>query len=340
MKAVYLEANMQTAVRDIEKPKVAPDEVLIKVKSTGICGSDLHAFRGAHAFRKPPVILGHELAGDVVEIGSKVQTIKVGDRVTVMPQVGCGKCRHCREGNGNICPDSRVPGIGGWLGTFVEYFNAPAAVVVKLPDNVTYDQGALAEPLAVAVHALNKISPQNRNNLVILGSGTIGLLMAAVAPSCGFRKVLTTDALDYNLKMAASVGVARTVNVLTEDLAAAVAETFGGEKADAVVIAAGAPNIIDQAIESVRPKGEIIYLSMITKPMTANSYPIVFWEMDVKGSRTYTLADFKQAIDLLGSGKIDFQKFITQRYPLEQAQVGLELLDQKKEDSVKVMLYI
>ncbi len=340
MKAVYLEANMQTAVRDIEPPKVADDEVLIKVRSTGICGSDLHAFRGAHAFRKPPVILGHELAGDVVEIGSKVRTVKVGDRVTVMPQVGCGKCRHCRAGYSNICPDSKVPGVGGWVGTFVEFFNAPEKVVLKLPDNVTYDQGALAEPLAVAVHALNKISPENRNNLVILGSGTIGLLMAAVAPSLGFRKVLATDALDYNLQMAASAGVAKTVNVLTEDLAAAMAETFGGDKADAVVIAAGAPNIIDQAIESVRPKGDIIYLSMITKPMTANSYPIVFWEMAVKGSRTYTLDDFKQAVDFLALGEIDFQKFITQRYPLAEAQVGLELLDQKKEDSVKVMLYV
>jgi L-iditol 2-dehydrogenase len=340
MKAVYLEANKQTAVREIERPKVAPDEVLIRVRATGICGSDLHAFRGSHAFRKPPVILGHELAGNVVEIGSKVQEIKVGDRVTVMPQVGCGKCWHCSEGSSNICPESRVPGVGGWVGTFVEYFNAPERVVVKLPDNVTYEQGALTEPLAVAVHALNKISPCNRNSLVILGSGTIGLLMAAIAPSFGFRKVLATDALDYNLKIAASVGVAKTVNVLTEDLTAAVAETFGGNKADAAVIAAGAPDIIDQAIESVRPKGEIIYLSMITKPMTANSYPIVFWEMDVKGSRTYTLGDFRQAVALLAAGEIDFQRFITQRYPLEEAQIGLELLDRKKEDSVKVMLYV
>jgi Threonine dehydrogenase and related Zn-dependent dehydrogenases len=339
MKAVVLEENYRTVVRDIAAPPVADDEVLIRVRSTGICGSDLHAFRGVHAFRKPPVILGHELAGDVVAIGAGVRTLTVGDRVTVMPQVGCGKCRYCREGHSNICPASRVPGAGGWVGTFVEYFNAPAAVVVKLPPHVTYDQGALAEPLAVALHALNKVSPRTRNNLVILGAGTIGLLMAAVAPALGFRKVLATDVLDCKLRLAAALGAAKPVNVRTENLAAAVRETFGGDKADAVVIAAGAPDIIDQAIESVRPQGEIVYVAMVVAPITASSYPVVFWEMTVKGARTYTLADFNQAIDFLAAGKIAFQQLITQRFRLEEAQAGLELLDQEKADACKVMLY-
>lgn len=338
MKAVYVEEPYRTAVREIDKPKINENEVLIKVKYTGICGSDLHAYKGIHAFRKPPVMLGHELSGSVVEIGSKVTKFKEGDRVTVMPQIGCGNCKMCKEGHPNICTSKRVPGVGGWLGTFVEYFNSSEDVVVKLPDSIDYDEGALAEPLAVAVHVLKSISESNRNNLVILGSGTIGLLMVAIAPQFGFKKILTTDALDYNLKMAQEFGAVKTVNVLKENLADAIDEAFCGEKADALVIAAGAPNILDQAIESVRPKGEIIYLAMITKPLTFNSFPIVFRELNLKGSQTYTMEDFIDAVDILGSGKIDFKKFITHRYSIDDAQAAMELVDKKLEDSVKVML--
>ena len=340
MKAAYLEAPYKMGIREIEQPAVAEDEVLIKVKCTGICGSDLHAFRGVHAFRKPPVILGHELSGEIVKVGSRAEGFALGDRVTVMPQIGCGQCRYCKMDKANICLASKMPGVGGWLGSFVEYFNAPAKVVLKLPDNVSYDQGALAEPLAVAVHALKRIAPYNRDRLVILGSGTIGLMMISIAKLLGFGKILATDALDFNLNMAQSFGADRTVNVTKENLSVAVRDTFGEDKADAVIVAASAPDILDQAIESIHPSGEIIYLAMITKPMTVNSYPIVFDEMTLKGSRNYTISDFAEAVNLLASGKVDFQKFITQRYTLETAQAGMELLDKKTADSVKVMLYI
>lgn len=340
LKAVYVEEPFRIGIREIDKPRISENEVLIKVKCTGICGSDHHAYKGLHAFRKPPVILGHELSGVIVEVGSLVTRFKEGDRVTVMPQVGCGKCKLCREGHPNICTTKRVPGMGGWLGSFVEYFNSPEDIVVKLPDNVDYAEGALAEPLAVAIHVLKSVSKDSRNNLVILGSGTIGLLMVAAAPAFGFKKVLTTDALDYNLKMAEEFGAVKTVNVLKDQLADAIRGAFNGEKADAVVIAAGAPDILDQAIESVRPKGEIIYLAMITKPITINSYPIVFRELNLKGSQTYTMEDFVDAVDIIASGKIDFTKFITHKYNIDDAQEAMEMVDKKYEDSVKVMLCI
>ncbi|MHC1761177.1 MAG: zinc-binding dehydrogenase [Negativicutes bacterium] len=340
MKAAYVEAPRVTSVRDIERPRAEDREVLIRVNYAGICGSDLHIYKGIHAFRKPPVMLGHELAGVVESVGNKVTKFQHGDRVTVMPQIGCGHCRMCNAGNPNICTTKRVPGMNGWVGSFVEYFNAPEDIVVKLPDAVTLEVGALSEPLAVAVHVVKQISEGNRGSLVVLGSGTIGMMIVAIAPFFGIRKVLATDALDYNLVAVRDLGAAKTVNILKENLQDAIAETFEGEKADAVVIAAAAPNIIDQAIESVRPHGEIIYLSMITKPMTANTFPIVFQELTIKGSQTYTMEDFSDAVKLLVSQKVDFHRFITHIFELERVQEAMELADEKTEDSIKIMIRV
>jgi len=338
LKAVFLEEPYRTGIRDIDIPEIDENEVLIQVKCTGVCGSDLHAFRGIHAFRKPPVILGHELSGIIVKIGSKAKKFTVGDRVAVMPQIACGHCKLCLSGYPNLCIYKKVPAMSGWVGSFVEYFNAPEDVLIKLPDNVGFDEGSLAEPLSVAIHVLKQISEEKRNSLVILGSGTIGLLMTAVAPIMGFKKILCTDALDYNLNFAKVLGAAKTVNVLKEDLSDAIKDVFGDDKADSAVITAAAPNIIDQAIESVGPKGEIIYLAMIMAPMTFSSYPIVANELVMKGSMTYTMEDFTDAVNIIASGKVDFKKFITHRYAIDDVQKAMELVDKKSEDSVKVII--
>lgn len=340
MKAVYVEEPFKTVVKQIPKPIIGENEVLIKVRCAGVCGSDLHVYRGAHAFRKPPVILGHEMSGVIEEIGGKVTKFKIGDRVTVMPQISCGKCNACISGYPNICSNKKVPGVGDWIGTFGEYFNAPEDIVVKLPENVDFDEGAMAEPLAVAIHVLKSIDKRNRNHLIILGSGTIGLLIMAVAPFFGFNKILTTDILDYNLKMAQRLGATRTVNVLKENYMDIVKETFEGKKADAVIIAAGGPNILDQAIESVNAKGIIVYLAMITKPVTFHSYPIVYQELMIKGSQTYTIKDFMDAVDIIAEKKINFKDLITHRYDIDDVEFAMELVDKKLEDSVKVMLHV
>jgi len=132
MKAAVLTEIHKVEIKDVEKPEIKDNEVLIKVKSTGICGSDLHAYRGHHPFRKPPVILGHEVSGVVEEIGDVVNNIKNGDRVTVEPQLGCGECEYCLTGKYNLCIDRRAPGIGNWHGSFAEYFVAPEGTVYKL----------------------------------------------------------------------------------------------------------------------------------------------------------------------------------------------------------------
>ncbi len=337
MKAVYAEENFKIGLRQIPVPGLRSDEVLIRMRYTGICGSDLHAYRGMHAFRKPPVMLGHEIAGEVVKKGSEVHGISLGEHVTVMPQIGCGSCSHCKSGRVNLCRNKILPGTKDWGGTFGEYFAAPESVVLSL-EGVPDKLGALAEPLAVANHVMKRAALHPSEDLVILGSGTLGLMTLAIAPSYGFRRVLVTDIADYNLEQARSLGAAGTVNAAREDLEKKVRETFGEEGVSNVVIAAGGPRILEQALSITERGGTIVYFAMITGPMTLNTYPIVFKELNVLGSMNYTIEDFRDAIRLLKEKPESFEKLVTHVFPLEEAGKAFEILDKRSEPAVKILL--
>ena len=338
MKGIFVEKAGETGIREIPKPIIDNNEVLIKVEYAGICGSDIHIYKGAHAFRKPPVILGHELTGTVVEIGKNVTRVDVGDKVSVLPQESCNKCKMCKEGHQQHCKDKKVPGTDNWIGTFVEYFNANEEVVYKLDDNIGLKAGVLAEPLAVAVHAVNKIPQNQRENLLILGGGAVGILALMAAKKMGFKKVIVTDIVDYNLEVAKNNKADRAVNVLREDLDQVVREEFGDEKASAVIVTAGASNILEQAIDNVGVTGTVIYIAMITKPLTFNTYPIVYKEINLVGSLTYNDKDFEEALDLINSDVSSFEKLITHCYEKEDVQEAFNMMEKQKEGFVKVVV--
>lgn len=337
MKAAYVTDKEKIEIRQIDVPDIKDNEVLIKVMHAGVCGSDLHFFRGTHAFRKPPAILGHEVAGKIVKIGSSVTRFAVGDRVTVEPLVGCGQCEFCAQELINICEDKTVPGTPQWIGTFVEYFPAPECTVYKLADSVTYALGTIIEPLAVAVHAMRRVSSSAKDTLVIFGSGTIGLLTLVVAREYGYKNILCTDTVQFNLDMAMKMGAALALNPLTDDVPAKILEFTGGKGADVAIIAAGAPNIITQASQCVKKRGEISLVAMITKEIPVYVYDIVCKEQNLFGSQTYVTSDFKEACDRINGG-LDLTPFITQVFPLDESQKALDVLSQKKENVVKILV--
>jgi L-iditol 2-dehydrogenase len=337
MKAAVVRGVEKVSIEEIERPSIKDDEVLIKARMVGVCGSDLHLFRGTHAFRKPPAILGHEIAGDVIEIGRDVKHVKVGDRVTVEPQYGCGECAFCRQGQVNLCAEKIVPGTARWIGVFVQYFNAPEKVVHKLNDSVSYKMGTMIEPLAVAVHALRRAGAKEKNCLVILGSGTIGLLCLVVAKRLGYGKVVCTDTARFNLDMALRHGAALAIDPLETNVADAVKKLTDGKGADLALVAAGASDILDQAAACVGKHGEIGIIAMITDKIPFHSYQIVFNEQTMYGAMTYTSDDFKEAADMINAG-LDLTEFVTQTVDLEHTQEGLDILSQKKENVVKVMV--
>jgi L-iditol 2-dehydrogenase len=337
MKAALVTDIKKVSIDEIERPQIKDDEVLIKTKTVGVCGSDLHLFRGTHAFRKPPAILGHEIAGDVVDIGKNVRHIKVGDRVTVEPQYGCGECEFCRQGLVNLCAKKVVPGTAKWIGVFVQYFNAPEKTVYKLDNNVSYKMGTMIEPLAVAVRALRRATVKEKDCVVILGSGTIGLLCLVVAKQMGYKKIVCTDTAKFNLDMAIKHGATIAINPLQNDVVEAVKKLTEGRGADLALIAAGANNIIDQASACVRKRGEIGVIAMITEKVPFYSYQIVFNEQTMYGAMTYATSDFKEAAAMINGG-LDLNDFVTQTMDLDHTQEGLDVLSQKRENVVKVMI--
>lgn len=338
MKAAIVTEPYKVLIQDIEAPVVGPKDVLIRVKAAGICGSDLHLYKGVHAFRKLPAILGHEVAGEVAAVGSEVTRFKPGMAVTVLPQISCGSCTACQGGYPNVCPQKTVPGTSAWQGTFAEYFIAPERVVYPLPVGVDFVVGSLTEPLAVAVHVAERSGLRNRKRVAILGAGPIGMLVVALARYYGVEQTIITDIYDYNLRIAQEIGATVTVNVNKEDLISKVQELTGGEGVEAVIVAASAPGIIDQASTITAQRGTVCLVAMISQAIPVTTYNFVYKELQLVGSQTYTEEDFETALGLLAARVVPVKALVTKTVDFVEMARALEALDKRLEEAVKVVV--
>lgn len=337
MRAAYITDVKQTEIREIDKPVPKKGEVLIKIESVGICGSDLHLFLGVHAFRRPPVILGHEMSGTVCELGEGVTKFGIGDRVTVNPSVSCGRCYACRRGLENICEQRKAPGTDAWIGCFAEYFPTPEETVYKIHDDVEFSRAALTEPLSVATHILRRASVQEIKTMAVIGGGTIGLMTLYLAKKKGVEKIICSDPAAYNRNQALKFGADLAVDPLSEDPVKAAMQITDGEGVDLCIVAAGAPMILDQASQMTRKGGEIGLVAMITKPITFYCYSIVFREQRIFGSQIYQTCDFEDALGVVQTDE-RLSAFVTQRMPVEDVQKAMEMLAEKKENVIKIIL--
>lgn len=339
MKAAFLQDYYKIVIEEVPEPEPAPKEVKIRVVVTGICGSEIHAYRGTHPFRRPPSILGHEMAGDVVALGSEVRGFALGDRVTINPQKVCGVCEECRSGHQNRCPHKMMLGVQGWTGSFGEYIVCPEELVYRLPDHLSYEEGSMVEPLAVGVHAVGVSGLGAGSSALILGGGTIGLCTMAAALEAGAAKTIVTDAVDFNLKVARELGATATANVRTQEVGQVVAEATDGKGVDFAFVTVGLSSVVNHAIEAVKKSGQVILIALFHEDIAIkDSFAIVGGERVIRGSQTYNPADVEKALDLIASGRVNAQKFITQRLPMSQVQYGFEIVDKKLEDCVKVVL--
>ncbi len=339
MKAAFVVEPGKVEIREIDKPVMKDDEVMIKVRTAGVCGSDLHLFKGTHAFRKPPAILGHEVAGEIVQTGKDVKGLRMGDRVTVEPHIGCGECEFCKQSLVNLCVNKTAPGTPSWIGTFVEYFNAPAKAVYKLSDSVGYPMGTLIEPLAVAVHAISRITGKQKDSIAILGSGTIGLMALVAAREAGFKNIICTDTQAFNLAMAIKHGAKLALNPLNEDVVSKAMKFTNGRGVDVALVAADSTEIVDQASAMVRKRGEVGIIAMITHPIPVYTYRFVFNELTLFGAMTYETRDFVKAAHMINNG-LDLSDFLTQKLALSQSQKALDILNKKEESVVKVIVEV
>lgn len=219
--------------REVPTPQPQPGEVLVKIVKIGVCGSDIHVYHGEHPFTKYPITQGHEVSGEIAALGEGVTGFTVGQKVTIQPQVVCGKCWPCRHGKYNLCEELKVMGFQT-TGVASHYFAVDAKKVTPLPEGMSFDEGAMIEPLAVAVHAVRQAGDVAGKDICVLGAGPIGILVAQAAKGLGARKVMVTDVSDIRLEKAKECGADVCVNTRKEDFVQAFVQCFGPDKADVI----------------------------------------------------------------------------------------------------------
>lgn len=340
MKAILLEEVGKLTVIEAERPVLdGPDELLIKAAAVGVCGSEIHAFRGTHPFRKPPSIQGHEVTGEVVAVGADVRAFSLGDRVFVDPQWTCGHCKWCGSGRHNLCPQKKVLGTIGWSGGLGEYIVAPEKSVYRLPDHVSYVAGTLIEPLAVGVHAVNRATIAPGDSVAVLGTGPIGMMVAAVANVRRASPIVAVDLQPHCLEMVqehlgATNGLLADQGPITERILA----INDGEGFDVVFLTVGVTSLVEEALTIVQRDGRVVFLALFDGAVQFDPFDIVGRDVSFVGSQMYNVEDIQTAIELIASGAVDAEAMVTHVLPLEQAQLGFEMAESKADGAIKVVL--
>lgn len=317
----------QMELRDVEEPAVYGDRVKIKTAFTGICGSDIHTFKGEYKNPTTPVTLGHEFSGTVTEIGPDVKGIKVGDRVTSETTFEtCGECRYCLEKDYNLCSNRK--GIGTQQdGSFSEYLLSREESVHVLPDNVSFEAAAFSEPLACCTHAaLEKTSIQATDTVLVVGPGPIGLLLAQVVKAQGATVILSGVTRDTpRLELGKELGIDHTVDSLTEDLGKIVLDLTDGYGADKVFDCSGAVPAVNQALALTSKKGTFVQVGLFAeKYVKLDTESIIQREINYVGSRSQKPSSWKLALDLLSKGAIGTERMITKINVLEDWRDAFE----------------
>lgn len=324
-------------------PECGDDEVLIKNAYCGVCGSDANWYQhGEQAVKleQPyPYILGHEFTGVVTKIGKNVKKIKVGDRVAVEPGKACGKCKWCMEGKYNLCPDMKFLSAPVEQGAMREYVVHPEKLVFKLPDNVSLRTGALIEPFAVGLHAVENSQVTPDKNVVILGSGCIGLCILMASKLYNANKVIVVDMFDEKLQTAKKFGADEVINSKNEDTIQKVMDLTDGLGADIVFEAAGAVPTT-QMTEKLCMRGGTIALVGCTHTATPfEFYHIIEREISIKPTFRYR-NNYTTALKALASGRVNLDKLITSEYPLDEAKKAFDAAVHDKQNQIKVMVKI
>jgi L-iditol 2-dehydrogenase len=313
MRTAVLTEPTEFELEDRPRPSPGPDDVLVAVRDVGICGSDVHYYehgRIGDYVVEDPLVLGHESAGEVVEVGESVTDHEPGDRVALEPGVPCRRCAHCKRGDYHLCESVRFMATPPHDGGFTEYVSWPADFAYELPGSVSTAEGALCEPLSVGIHACRRGSVGTGDTVLITGAGPIGLMILEAARAAGATDVIITDVVDQKLAFAAERGADLTVDVTETDLDEAVAEYTDGIGADVVVEASGAEPSIKSTIDVVRRGGTVVLVGLASEAeVPIDVLELIDNEVDVHGSFRYKNT-YDAAVDLLADGEVDVEGII------------------------------
>ncbi len=335
--AVYYN-NSDVRIEEQPVPEIGDDELLLKVMSSGICGSDVLEW---YRIKKAPLVLGHEVAGTIEKVGKNVKSFKKGDRITVTHHVPCNACSYCLNGDHTACHTLHTTNF--FPGGFAEYVRIPAINVQVgtfiLPKELSFDEGTMVEPLGCVVRGQRAIRMKAGQSVIVIGSGIAGLLHIVLAKATGAGRIIATDINDHRLEAAKRFGADATINA-REDVPKRLKELNEGKLADHVILCTGAMPAVHQAFDSVDKGGTILFFA-VPKPEDEVSVPLnEFWRNQVKIATSYAAApnDLALAIELIRSGRVDVKQFITLRLPLEKAQEGFQLTANPGENLKIVLL--
>ena len=342
MKALVLNEYNRLDLEEAPEPEIGPDEVLVRVRSCGICGSDVHGYDGTSGRRIPPVIMGHEASGEIARTGGAVRGFQAGDRVTFDSMISCRNCAFCRQGRPNLCEDRRVLGVScedyRRHGAFAEYVAVPHHIVFHLPDGLGFDEAAMVEPVSVAVHAVSRANPSLGDNALVVGAGMIGLLTLQALRSAGCGRIISVDLAADRLRLAKQLGADDTIQAGDGvDVPALVRAMTGGIGADVAMEAVGADATVAMAIDGVRKGGRVTLIGNIAATVRFGLQSVVTREIDVLGSCASS-NDYPACLRLMQKGKIRVGPVLSASVPLERGQEMFDRLYKREPGLTKVIL--
>ncbi len=329
----------QIIFQEVPVPEPAKGQVLIKIMKIGVCGSDIHVYHGEHPFTSYPVTQGHEVSGEIAKLGEGVTGFEPGQKVTIQPQVVCGQCHPCRHGEYNLCEELKVMGFQT-TGTASHYFAVDAAKVTPLPQDMSFDEGAMIEPLAVAVHAVKRAGDVTGQKIAVLGAGPIGILVAQTAKGMGAHSVMITDVSDIRLAKAKECGVDFTVNTKAADFGDAMTRHFGPDKADVIYDCAGNNITMGQAIRYARKGSAIILVAVFAGEARVDLAVLNDHELDLNTSMMYRNEDYLEAIRLVNEKKVALAPLVSKHFPFRDYLKAYQYIDENRESTMKVIINV
>ena len=338
MKQAIMTAPGKIEIHEAAVPAPGPGEVLLRVQRIGVCGSDIHVYHGKHPYTSYPVVQGHEFSAVLESVGEGVTGLTPGAKVTSMPQIVCGECAPCRRGDYHICDKLKVQGFQA-PGCAQELWVTAADKIVPLPDTFTFEQGALVEPVSVAVHAVARAGRLAGRRVAVLGAGPIGNLVAQAA-RCEGARVLITDLSDPRLDIARQCGLAATLNSKEEALAQASERVFGQDGFDVAFECVGVEATITAAIETIQKGGTLIVVGVFGDKPRVNLGLVQDRELNIHGTLMYQSQDYKRAVELIASGGIITEPLISKHFAMDDYLQAYRFIDQQGDKAMKVFIDI
>jgi L-iditol 2-dehydrogenase len=341
MKALLLSEYSKLEVTDLPRPEAGPGEVLVQVAACGICGSDVHGYDGSSGRRIPPLVMGHEAAGVIAEVGEGVIRFTVGDRVTFDSTVYCGACHYCVRGEINLCDNRQVVGVSTpefrRAGAFAEFVTVPERIVYRLPEEMSFADAAMLEAVAVAVHAVAVTDLKGGETALVIGAGMIGLLTLQAARAAGCSRVLVADVDRTRLKLATEAGADEVILASGADMVRVVHGLTDGRGVDVVLEAVGRDETVTAAVDAVRKGGTVTLIGNITPTVMLPLQKVVSRQIRLQGSCASS-GEYPEAIELVSSGRIRVTPLITAVAPLSDGAAWFERLHSREPNLMKIVI--